>query len=145
MQDEIDLMVGDVNLFLSSDEENGNLKGNLYLSVYSLMNKLNNFSGEISIMVAEKSSRGIGIGWEAACLMMRFGMDTLNIKEFEAKIKQDNHGSISMFEKLTFQEVSRSEAFQEITFFASINDSGWRDFIVSQTKFICESFYENQK
>lgn len=92
-------------------------------------------------MIAEKLSRGQGIGWEATCQMLRYAMDTLRVEIFEAKIKLDNLGSITMFQKLKFQEVSRSDAFQEITFRVDVNDPGWKEFIIKETNSMTESQY----
>ena len=49
---EEDAMVGDTNIFLSTEEDGVSL-------------------GEAEIMIAESSARGKGFGWEAMCLMLR--------------------------------------------------------------------------
>lgn len=90
---EEEAMIGDTNLFLS--DEDG--------------------QAESEIMIAEVSARGRGRGREAMCLMLRYGIEKLSLKAFEAKIKLNNQVSINMFKKIGFQEVSRSEVFQEVT------------------------------
>jgi len=91
--DEICSMVGDTNLFLSGDG-----------------------CAEAEIMIAEVEARGKKMGWEAMLLMLRYGVEVLEITMYEAKIKMENMASITMFKKLGFKEESRSDVFQEVTF-----------------------------
>ena len=86
-------MIGDTNLFVCSE----------------------NNSAEAEIMIAESKYRGHKLGWEAMLLMLRYGAETLNIKQYQAKIKMENNASLKMFHKIGFSETSRSEVFQEIT------------------------------
>lgn len=101
----LDAMVGDVNLFLSEednedqDETNDN-------------NQL--LQAELDIMVAEKTARGKGIGREACCLMMKFGASRLNIRRFFCKINEDNEASLAMFRKLGFHQCAYAECFKQI-------------------------------
>lgn len=111
LEDEIKSMIGDTNLFLSTDEDDPNL-----------------IKAEAEIMIAEVSARGQKLGWEALTFMLRYGMDQLKVGVFEAKIKMGNEPSIKMFTKLRFREIGRSEVFQEVTFQAIVDDD-WRTFI----------------
>ena len=95
---EVEAMVGDTNLFLSEDS-----------------------TAEAEIMIADTRHRGKGLGWESMLLMLRFGVEKLGIKMFEAKIKMSNTASIKMFQKIGFEEVSRSDAFKEITMSLNVN------------------------
>ncbi|PIK51617.1 putative N-acetyltransferase 9-like protein-like, partial [Apostichopus japonicus] len=92
---EEDCMSGDVNLFLNNDEDKS--------------------VAEIEIMVAEPSCRGRGFGREAIYLMMKYGVDKLGLKKFTAKIGMKNSKSLNLFSKLGFQEIARSQVFQEVT------------------------------
>eukprot|EP00049_Salpingoeca_infusionum_P003272 m.65019 g.65019 ORF g.65019 m.65019 type:complete len:199 (-) comp12041_c0_seq1:51-647(-) len=93
---EVEAMVGDVNLFLN-DQDSKQV-------------------AETEIMVAEASARRKGFGREAMLLMMQYGIETLNITRFTAKISMDNNPSLALFHKsFGFQEVSRSDVFQEVT------------------------------
>lgn len=96
-EDEIEAMVGDTNLFLSHDQDTGNLHG------------------EIEIMIAKEAARGKGFGWESILIMLHYGIEALKIKCFVAKIGIDNQKSLQMFGKLDFREESRSTIFNEIT------------------------------
>lgn len=115
INDEINAMVGDTNIFVRTDDQGKPTVG------------------EAEIMIAEKSARGQGLGWEAMCLLLLYGVDKLNLKRYEAKIKTENHASIAMFAKLGFAEVSRSLVFGEITFSRDVTDE-WMQFLSSTTR-----------
>ncbi|KAK7111397.1 alpha/beta-tubulin-N-acetyltransferase 9-like [Littorina saxatilis] len=100
-QAEIDSMVGDVNFFLDETKQ----------------------VAEVEIMIAEPDARGHGIGREALCSMLQFGMETIGVRKFEAKIGLQNEPSIKLFTSLGFAETSRSEVFQEITLAADTAES----------------------
>ncbi len=106
-KDEIGAMIGDTNIFMSSDEM---------------------LLGEAEIMIAETKFRGQKLGWESMVLMLLYGIDHLKIEKFEAKIKLENAKSIQMFEKLRFKEQSRSQVFQEITMGIEITEE-WTGFL----------------
>ncbi|XP_030848403.1 N-acetyltransferase 9-like protein [Strongylocentrotus purpuratus] len=93
--DEIESMCGDVNLFFNDPDEPS--------------------IAEIEIMVAESSSRGKGFGKEALLIMMHYGMDSLKVSRYVAKIGEKNKVSLGLFKKLGFQETSVSKVFQEVT------------------------------
>lgn len=96
-------MVGDVNLFLSEEEqENPEEQG-----------RECRIQAELDIMVAEASARGKGIGQEAACLMMLYGARKLGIRRFFCKINEDNHASLSLFRKLNFVECDYAACFRQ--------------------------------
>ncbi|EYB98129.1 hypothetical protein Y032_0134g1872 [Ancylostoma ceylanicum] len=91
---EVDSMIGDVNLFLQSEDN----------------------AGELEVMVAEKPARGSGVGTEAVSLMISYAMNELPVERFFVKITDDNSASLHLFEdKLHFRRVSHSEAFKEHT------------------------------
>lgn len=92
---DLSLMAGDVNLFVNDNE----------LAT----------AAELELMVADTRSRRKGVGREAACLMMRYGVEHMGLTLFRVKVGFDNAPSLRLFAGLGFQEVSRSEVFQEVT------------------------------
>ena len=73
--DEIDAMVGDANLFLSTSDDGEKV-------------------AEAEIMIAEVAARGRGLGKEATALMLDYGANKLGVAAFEARIKAHNARSI---------------------------------------------------
>ncbi|ETN80021.1 acetyltransferase, GNAT family [Necator americanus] len=91
---EIDSMIGDVNLFLQQQEH----------------------TVEVEIMVAEKEARGGGLGTEAVSLLISYALKELGVKQYFAKITDDNIASLHLFEdKLKFRRVAHSDVFKEYT------------------------------
>lgn len=111
-EDEIVSMIGDTNLFFSDETLR---------------------EAEAEIMIAERSARGKRRGWEAMLLMLRYGIQELNVQTYEVKIKFDNSASICMFSKIGFSEVSRSDVFEECTLRKSVTEE-WTAWLSSQTK-----------
>ncbi|XP_028691328.2 alpha/beta-tubulin-N-acetyltransferase 9 isoform X4 [Macaca mulatta] len=115
-------MVGDVNLFLT-DLEDPTL-------------------GEIEVMIAEPSCRGKGLGTEAVLAMLSYGMTTLGLTKFEAKIGQENEPSIRMFQKLHFEQVAASSVFQEVTLRLTVSESE-HQWLLEQTSHVEEKPYRD--
>lgn len=91
----VEAMVGDVNIYMN-DLEDSHL-------------------AEIEIMIAERKSRGKGLGMESVLMMLVFAIENHKINTFRAKIGDSNEASLNMFRKLGFKEVSHSEIFKEVT------------------------------
>ncbi|XP_078317459.1 alpha/beta-tubulin-N-acetyltransferase 9-like isoform X2 [Crassostrea virginica] len=92
---EIEAMVGDINFFLTEEEDG--------------------MTGEINMMIADEKVRRGGLGTETLFLMIRYGLENLNLRQVRAKIGIDNEPSIRMFTKHGFKEVTRSDIFKEVT------------------------------
>lgn len=75
-------------------------------------------------MIAEQTARGKGFGKESILLMLKYGQSTLGVQEFVSKVSFDNVASQNLFKKLQFEEQSRSDVFQEITYKRSV-DENW--------------------
>ncbi|CAF4345293.1 unnamed protein product, partial [Rotaria magnacalcarata] len=110
--DEIESMIGDVNLFLNDLDDI--------------------HCGEIEIMIAQATERHKGYGIETLYTFIRYGnsrvanfikdlfislaIKTLNITRFIVKIGLKNLPSIDLFtKKFQFLEIEKSEVFQETT------------------------------
>jgi RimJ/RimL family protein N-acetyltransferase len=98
---ETERMVGDVNLFLSQDDNDTS-------------------QAEIDVMIAEESYRGKGMGTEAVMLMMIYGMNFLHIHKFFAKIKEENTASIELFKR--YIRWKMSDTFSPLTFSSFYSD-----------------------
>lgn len=121
--DEIQSMIGDVNLFLNDPDDSQ--------------------CGEIEIMIAESVARQKGFGIETLCTFFRYVIDTLNLKRLVAKIGLKNTPSIELFsKKLQFETVQISEVFQEVTMKREVNDA-LIDFLKSKTPSYRLDNYEN--
>ncbi len=108
----LDAMVGDVNLFLSEEEKDADDEvsdestGEFCESSFgkgdsdSPVRK----QAELDLMVAEEKFRGQGIGKEAACMMMIYGVEKIGIRKFTVKIKEENTASRHLFEKVRLRD-----------------------------------------
>jgi len=108
-------MVGDVNLFLSDEEEEDVGDENPQRQSTKTIDPADTRKqAELDIMVAEKEARGKGIGREAACLMMFYGAKALGIRRFFCKINEGNSASLALFRKLGFEQCDYAECFQQL-------------------------------
>lgn len=114
-------LIGDTNLFLDLETN----------------------SAETEIMIAESSARRKKFGWEAMLMIMKFGQNYLNCEKFIAKIGFSNDKSQRMFERMHFNEISRSEVFQEITYERECTKD-WLDWLDSNVEYSIAT-YTNDK
>lgn len=117
--DEIEALVGDTNIFIYNEEDD---EGRL-IKV-----------GEAEIMIAAKTDRGKGFGYEAMVQMLRYAVDGVGIEKIVAKIGLSNENSIRMFEKMGLKEESRSEVFKEISL-SKIVDNEWKDWLHKEVEY----------
>lgn len=102
-------MVGDVNLFLSDIEESeqeGATKEN--------DDSKAQIQAEIDIMVAENIFKRQGLGKAATCAMLLYGANELHIHRFFCKINEDNIASIKLFEGLGFIQCAYAACFKQV-------------------------------
>lgn len=111
--DETSSMIGDTNLYLQ------------YVD--------GTCEAETGIMIAVESVRRKKMGWEAMLLMLRYGIEELNVQKYVAKISVSNTKSIKMFEKLQFHVECTSEIFKEVTLARNVTDE-WYKFVLESTK-----------
>lgn len=95
-------MIGDTNLFFATPEDR--------------------ICAEAEIMIAEPWARGRKCGWEAMLLMLLYGIDHLRVKQYVVKVSYLNDISIKMFTNMGFNEISRSDVFQEVTMIKIVDD-----------------------
>ena len=89
--------------------------------------------------IVDNFNQNLCLGWESMILMMLYGATNLDIQSYEAKIKMDNQASIKMFQKLKFEEVSKSDVFQEVTLAVDINDK-FTDFLKQNVNFVVQEY-----
>lgn len=123
----LDAMVGDVNLFLSEEEEGEGSDDDGLQKINGSNPRLEDApeeetseekhhpQAELDIMVAERACRGKGVGREASCLMMLYGVAELSIRRFFCKINEDNEASLGLFRsKLDFRQCDYAACFRQI-------------------------------
>uniref|UniRef100_A0A224XXA1 Putative phosphoglucosamine acetyltransferase n=1 Tax=Panstrongylus lignarius TaxID=156445 RepID=A0A224XXA1_9HEMI len=115
---EVESMIGDANLYLTSTEKD--------------------LIGEIGLMIAETSFRGRGYGKEVLIGLLNYGIKRLNIRKFVAIISLDNSKSIGMFHKLNFSKVSESIVFNELTLAREV-DADFLQFLEHSTDIYVEA------
>uniref|UniRef100_M1BV20 N-acetyltransferase n=1 Tax=Solanum tuberosum TaxID=4113 RepID=M1BV20_SOLTU len=91
----VEAMVGDVNIYMNDLDDPQ--------------------MAEVEIMIAEPKSRGKGLGKESVLVMMTFAVDNFKIHTFRVKIGELNQASLSLFQKLGFNETSYSKIFNEVS------------------------------
>lgn len=72
-------LIGDINMFMHDSDDRS--------------------IAEIEVMIAVPAYWRKGYGHLALCMMMRYGVECLNITKFFAKISETNFSSIILFEK----------------------------------------------
>lgn len=114
-------MCGDVNLFLlEDDDDEGGGSGNGSGSGGGGGNDGNapgsrGWLAEVMVMVADPASRRRGLAREAVALLMEYGRQHLGVREYVAKVADDNAPSLRLFQdRLQFVEVKRVAAFGEV-------------------------------
>ncbi|KAK3995642.1 GNAT domain-containing protein [Cladorrhinum sp. PSN332] len=118
-------MMGDVNLFLYPDEEEGDEEDQPGIPKFCV--------GEVDIMIADDENRGKGLGREAVRTFLKYvyerreeimreyaeDKDILparapGLKMVMAKISQGNDKSLALFEKLGFEQEGEANYFGEV-------------------------------
>lgn len=125
IQRSLPAMVGDVNLFLSEEENEDNrgcANNGTAASKASVI--LPRMQAELDLMVARKDFRGKGVGREAATLMMQFGATKLSIRRFFCKIHESNVASLGLFRtKLGFSQCAYAACFREVELELKVDSS----------------------
>ncbi len=107
-EDLTDGMVGDVNIFISSDAD--------YDPVTDVTGP-ERILAEVEVMVAEEGARRGGIAREALGMIMGYVKDHVDVDEFVAKVKLHNEPSRRLFsDKMGFREERIVECFGEVEY-----------------------------
>jgi hypothetical protein len=107
-------MAGDVNLFLSQENEEETDSVDKGDKVAASNREPLQYQAEIDIMIAEEKYRRKGLGREATCLMMHFITTHINIRRIFCKIKASNKASLQLFKSLSFVQCAYAECFGEV-------------------------------
>ncbi|KXJ14940.1 N-acetyltransferase 9-like protein isoform X1 [Exaiptasia diaphana] len=119
--DEIDSMVGDVNLFFNDENDPQ--------------------TAEVEVMIAEPTYRGQGLGKESVLIMMHYGVSKVGARQFTAKIGYNNKPSLILFNKLGFSQVSSSDVFQEMTLQLYVDDKTLKELNSYYMQYVTEQIY----
>jgi RimJ/RimL family protein N-acetyltransferase len=118
IQKSLSAMVGDVNMFLSDEDEPEDYRyerNNAHAASCSDRIKESYRQAELDIMIAEKEHRKRGVGQEAVALMMLYGATHCHLRRIFCKINQDNAASLHLFQsKLGFRQCAYAECFREV-------------------------------
>lgn len=120
VNENLDWMVGDANLFLSemdededegSDDDNGIDAATQQPASPPTEPRI---QAEIDIMIAEKDCRGKGLGRAATCAMALYGITELNIQRIFCKINEDNAASLNLFKSIGFEQCDYAACFKQV-------------------------------
>ncbi|KAL9181729.1 hypothetical protein ACHAXT_012072 [Thalassiosira profunda] len=124
----LDAMIGDVNLFLSeedeSEEESEDDEQIERQQTESAQSTPKSTQAELDLMIARTSHRHKNLGTELALMMMHYGATHLQLRRFFVKIKEANHSSLKLFkEKIGFVQCAYAECFGEYELEVKCNDA----------------------
>jgi hypothetical protein len=109
----IHAMAGDVNLFLSSEDHEGNDGDDDIDKDDDRKLDCRSLQAEIDIMIAEGKYRNHGLGREACTLMLIYGVQRLGIRRFFCKVGESNEASLRLFSALGFKQCGYAACFHE--------------------------------
>lgn len=106
-------MIGDVNLFLSDDVDEGDVEEKEEEGG-SRDHSSARSQAEIDVMIAVASHRRRDLGAEVALVMMHYAASHLSVSRFFAKVHETNVPSLRLFEiKLGYERCGYAECFSE--------------------------------
>lgn len=123
IEDNLDAMIGDVNLFLSdiddSDESDTNENSEIRevdteVAAQGMGSSEQLVQAEVDIMIARKVFQGKGLGRAATCAMLLYGATKLGICRFFCKINEDNTDSIRLFKAIGFEQCNYAACFKQV-------------------------------
>ena len=123
IEDNLDAMIGDVNLFLSdiddSDESDTNENSEIIdvdteVAAQGVGPSEQLVQAEVDIMIARRDFQGKGLGRAATCAMLLYGATKLGICRFFCKINEDNTDSIRLFKAIGFEQCNYAACFKQV-------------------------------
>ena len=124
VEDNLDAMIGDVNLFLSEIDDDDEIDADETSKSAELNTDIPAEEGgsstkpliqaEIDIMIARKEYQGKGLGRAATCTMLKYGATKLGIRRFFCRINEDNLNSIRLFKSIGFQQCGYAACFKQV-------------------------------
>lgn len=121
VDENLDAMIGDVNLFLSevddSDESDTdeNHAGTIEADASQETTPATPLiQAEVDIMIARQEFQGKGLGRAATCAMLLYGATQLNIHRFFCRINEDNVNSIRLFKAIGFVQCNYAACFKQV-------------------------------
>jgi RimJ/RimL family protein N-acetyltransferase len=114
VEDHLDAMVGDVNLFLSDIDDDDDEDEEQVDRPQKEPQKKPQLQAEIDIMIAEKEYQKKGLGRAATSSMLLYGAAKLGVHRFFCKINEDNVASIRLFESLGFVQCDYAACFKQV-------------------------------
>ncbi len=117
IEENLEAMVGDVNLFLSeiddSDESDTDNIRDVKTSQETTRSEPK-MQAEVDIMIARKDFQGKGLGRAATCAMLLYGVTKLGIHRFFCRINEDNTNSIRLFKAIGFEQCNYAACFKQV-------------------------------
>jgi len=122
VEDNLDAMIGDVNLFLSEiddeDESETDETSTIPEAKIEAEQEVTStkplMQAEIDIMIARKGYQGKGLGRAATCSMLQYGATKLGIHRFFCRINEDNVSSIRLFKSIGFEQCGYAACFKQV-------------------------------
>jgi RimJ/RimL family protein N-acetyltransferase len=119
IEDNLDAMIGDVNLFLSDvdDSEESDTNENYEIRAVAAQGMGSSeqlVQAEVDIMIAKRDFQGKGLGRAATCAMLLYGATKLGICRFFCKINEDNTDSIRLFKAIGFEQCNYAACFKQV-------------------------------
>ena len=119
VEENLDAMIGDVNLFLSEidDSDESDTDDNAEISEVDKSQETPSaplIQAEVDIMIARIDFQGKGLGRAATCAMLLYGATELNIHRFFCRINEDNINSIRLFKAIGFEQCDYAACFKQV-------------------------------
>jgi len=118
IEENLEQMIGDVNLFLSemddSDDSDTDQISEIKETSQETTPSEPRMQAEVDIMIPRKDFQGKGLGRAATCTMLLYGATKLGIHRFFCRINEDNKSSIRLFKAIGFEQCNYAACFKQV-------------------------------